>query len=321
MKLLFTLAFSLMILGLSAQKPILYDSLVHISNGQIIQTPIWFDLNDSADRAYFMIDTNQVNNIWQYAKVNKPGFAQMNTIALTTDSVSDYPINDTSSFMFKIAFVSYPSQMYSELNSLGITLHHKYETDSVNDGLILEYFNESSQMWLPVSWSMNSHFFMLVINHDSSYNWDDDFLTGTASQFHSSRLAFGEPGVKASIDSLLLRFTFYSDSIDNHKAGWLIDYIMIEANMFSTGSVHECKLAQNSYLSYLDGNHIIVNSLLQENRQADFTLFDMMGREIIIDEVYYGLNSIDVSNLQSGYYIVKVKNQAGVYTKKVFIGK
>ena len=48
---------SFLVFQLSAQKPIIYDSLVHISNGQIIQTPIWFDLNDSTDRAYFMIDT------------------------------------------------------------------------------------------------------------------------------------------------------------------------------------------------------------------------------------------------------------------------
>ena len=312
---------SFIVFQLSAQKPIIYDSLFQMTtNGQIIQKQIWFDLNDSADREYFIIDTSQANNIWQYAKVNKPGFAQLNSIALTTDSIADYPTNDTSSFIFKIQFISFPSQMYSELHSLGITLHHKFETDSAKDGLQLEFYNVSSHKWELANHMMGSVFW-LVKNNDSTYNWDDDLLTGTALQFHNSRLAYGEPGVKSSIDSLLLRFTFCSDSIDNHKAGWLIDSIMIEANMFSSGGFHECKLAQNDYLSFIDGSYLIINSLLQENKYSDFTLFDMLGREIIVDEIHYGVNSFDVSKLPSGYYIVKAKNQAGVYTKKLFIGK
>ncbi len=60
---------------------------------------------------------------------------------------------------------------------------------------------------------------------------------------------------------------------------------------------------------------------MQENKYSDFTLFDMLGREIIVDEIHYGVNSFDVSKLPGGYYIVKAKNQAGVYTKKLFIGK
>jgi len=65
---------SFIVFQLSAQKPIIYDSLFQITtNGQIIQKQIWFDLNDSADREYFIIDTSQANNSWQYAKVNKPG--------------------------------------------------------------------------------------------------------------------------------------------------------------------------------------------------------------------------------------------------------
>jgi hypothetical protein len=304
---------------LSAQKPILYDSLFYFdSTGMSHQTPIVFDMSNPADQEYFVIDTSQVNNIWQYAKVNKPGFAQLNSIALTTDSIADYPINDTSSFIFKIQFVSFPSQMYSQLHSLGITLHHKFETDSAKDGLQLEFYNEFYHKWELAS-QMSGSYFWLVKNSDSTYKWDDDLLTGTALQFHNSRLAYGEPGVKASVDSLLLRFTFVSDSIDNHKAGWLIDSIMIEANYFRFGGFNECKLAQNDYLAYYDGSQIIINSLLAENRKSDFSLFDMMGRELLIDEVHFGINSISVDSLPTGYYIVKVKNQAGVYTKKIFI--
>jgi hypothetical protein len=319
-KIVLILLFSFLVFQLSAQKPIIYDSLVRITtNGDVIQKQIWFDMNDSTDREYFIIDTTQANNIWQYAKVNKPGFAQLNSIALTTDSIADYPINDTSSFIFKIQFVSFPSQMYSQLNSLGITLHHKFETDSAKDGLQLEFYNAFSHKWELAS-QISSSVFWLMKNSDSTYNWDDDLLTGTALQFHNSRLAYGELGVKASIDSLLLRFTFYSDSIDNHKAGWLIDSIMIEANSFRIGGgFNECKLAQNDYLAYYDGNSIIINSLLAENRKSDFSLFDMMGKELLIDEIHFGLNSISVDNLPTGYYIVKVKNQAGVFTKKILI--
>ncbi len=317
-KALLSIAFSFIIVNILAQKPILYDSLAYTdSNWVVHQTPRTFDLSDSADREYFLIDTTQANNIWQYAKVNKPGFANTNSIVLTTDSVQNYPINNESSFMFKLKYSSNGGGIFS----LGITLHHKYRTDSLNDGLTLEYLDRYSQTWKPGR-DMFSEYLYFV--GDSSYNWDGffdgDLLGGRVDSLQYARLAFGSAVVKGGVDSLILRFTFRSDSIDTHKPGWMIDKIMIEQNFFSIGSVHECNLAQDSYLAYFDGDRLIVNSLLQENRQSDFTLFDMLGREIIIDEVHYGLNSIDVTNLPSGYYIVKVKNQAGVYTKKLFIG-
>jgi len=309
---------SFVVLHLSAQKPIMYDSLFYFDSLSLQhQTPITFDLNDSADREYFFIDTTQSNNIWQYAKVNKPGFAQLNSVALTTDSVANYPVNDTSSFMFKIIFSTNNSA--NQFNSLGITLHHKYQTDSLHDGLRIEYLDMYNQKWLNATWGFN----FLIANRDSSYNWGDKYiqdpLSGNQATFHYSRLAYGMPGVKGPVDSVLLRFTFVSDSIQNNKAGWLIDSIMIEANCFCTGGLNECKLAQNDYLAYYDGNSIIINSLLAENRKSDFTLFDAMGRELMTDEVHFGLNSISVDNLPTGYYIVKVKNQAGVFTKKLFI--
>ena len=310
---------SFIVFQLSAQKPILYDSLFYFdSTGMSHQTPVVFDMSNPADQLYFVIDTSQTNNIWQYAKVNKPGFAQSNSIALTTDSVANYPVNDTSSFIFKIVFSTMNSTLHDFI-SLGITLHHKYQTDSLHDGLRLEIFDTYNQKWMSTTWQLQ----YLVINRDSCYNWGnyyiEDPLSGNHPSYHYSRLAYGYPGCKASVDSVLLRFTFVSDSIQNNKAGWLIDSIMIEANCFCLGGFNECKLAQNDYLAYYDGNSIIINSLLAENRKSDFTLFDMMGRELLIDEVHFGLNSISVDNLPTGYYIVKVKNQAGVYTKKIFI--
>ena len=320
-KLVLIVLMNFFIIQLFAQKPIMYDSLFYFdTTGMSHQTPIVFDMSNPADQQYFVIDTSQSNNIWQYAKVNKPGFAQLNTIALTTDSVANYSVNDTSSVLFKIIFSTMNTTIH-DFTSLGITLHHKYQTDSLHDGLRFEFFDAYSQTWLPGTWGLKN----LVLNRDSSYNWGAyymaDPLSGNQAAFHYSRLAYGEPGVKGSIDSVLLRFTFVSDNIQNNKAGWLIDSIIIEAGMFITGGFKECKLAQNNYLAYIDGNKLIINSLLKENRQSDFTLFDMMGREILIDEVRYGLNAIDVSSLRAGYYIVKVKNQKGVFTKKLFIGK
>jgi hypothetical protein len=318
-KSLLIILINLIVFQLSAQKPIMYDSLFYFdSTGMSHQTPIVFDMSNPADQEYFVIDTSQVNNIWQYAKVNKPGFAQLNSIALTTDSVANYPINDTSSFIFKIIFSTMNTTLHDFI-SLGITLHHKYQTDSLHDGLRIEYYSFFNHEWVNGTWGLQN----LVVNRDSSYNWGNyyiaDPLSGNQVAFHYSRLAYAIPGVKGSVDSVLLRFTFVSDSIQNNMAGWLIDSIMIEANCFCTGGFNECKLAQNDYLAYYDGNSIIINSLLAENRKSDFTLFDMMGRELLIDEIHFGINTINVDNLPTGYYIVKVKNQAGVFTKKILI--
>ncbi len=92
-----------------------------------------------------------------------------------------------------------------------------------------------------------------------------------------------------------------------------------KSNSFISGGFKECKLAQNDYLSYVEGSQLIINSLFQKNKQADFSLFDTQGREIINDVVYFGINTFDVGNLPAAFYLVKVKNQGGVYTQKIFI--
>ncbi len=327
--LIFTLL-SFFLLDLSAQKPIIYDSL--FVPGTIDKfRPMVFSMADTSAQAYFLIDTMRPNNIWQYAKVNKPGFAQTNYTVLTTDSVADYPVNDTSYVLFSIAI---DNSMYSKYSfiSFGITLHHKYRTDSLHDGIAIEFYDTFMHNWEKLKgYYANIGTPLLTCNYDSSYNWNGYLSTaynvpkgGTKLQAEYARLAFGlsaRKGSKGVTDTLLFRLSFWSDSVDTHKEGRLIDTIIIESNFFIIGNVQECKLTPNAYLAYYDNGSIVINSLETENRKAEFTLYDMAGRAVLYDRVVYGINMINVKDIPSAYYIVHIKNQRGVFTKKIFIGQ
>ena len=84
--------------------------------------------------------------------------------------------------------------------------------------------------------------------------------------------------------------------------------------------VHECKLADDAYLAFVDGDYLVVNSLQKENREADFWLYNAEGKEVLSGKIHFGINQIKTSGLPKGTYLLKVKNQRGVFVRKVLIG-
>src|SRR4051812_30284690 len=73
---------------------------------------------------YFYIDSLQTNNIWQLGKPSKPVFdsAYSKPLALVTDTLHPYPINNTSSFIV--------IDNTDDCNFAGVDFWHRFNTDS-----------------------------------------------------------------------------------------------------------------------------------------------------------------------------------------------
>jgi hypothetical protein len=135
-----------------------------------------FDFIDRDTGKYFFIDTTQFNNIWEIGKPLKTIFKtrEFSPLALVTDSLNNYPINNISSFTFTI----------KSDNLTHININHQIDADSLNDGGIVEFSLDGGTSWKNIlSWPEISNFHGLFEFYNDtsmiSSNSDKPGFTGT----------------------------------------------------------------------------------------------------------------------------------------------
>lgn len=60
---------------------------------------------------------------------------------------------------------------------------------------------------------------------------------------------------------------------------------------------------------------------LEVNAKSDFTIYDLNGKLVLANKLDYGIQSVDVSNLSSGLYLINFVNEKGESSSKKFIKK
>jgi hypothetical protein len=159
----------------------------------------WFNFEAPFDTVIKspIIDTSNHQNIWQIGSPHKARFdsAYSAPFAIVTDTANSYPVNDTSVFIIK-APEWHTSPFYYWLS--GFSFHYKLDIDSgeiakvevSGDSLIWKTVTDTSFTKPDTSWRKFEH-------EPFQYGW--------------------------GYDTLLIRFTFISDSIQTNKDGWIID--------------------------------------------------------------------------------------------------
>ncbi len=173
-------------------------------------------------------------NLWQIGKPQKTFFSNAHTgsKAIVTDTLNPYPPDDTSSFIYTIR------QPFLQSCATCLSFSHKYDMDTVGDRGIIEASYDGGNSWLIVKdTNLNS------LQWGFSYfNWSYDFIENTGNIMSHKLITSGRSDgwirsefcwqwfmpVKTDTiipmpDSLLIRFTFISDSIVKNKDGWIID--------------------------------------------------------------------------------------------------
>jgi hypothetical protein len=107
-----------------------------------------------------------------------------------------------------------------------------------------------------------------------------------------------------------IKFSSYSgDDYSEYK--FYLDYVVV---LESTATGVEALSATNNFK--IMGNYVD-NSLKFEttSNKGQITVFDMVGR-VVIQDTYAGTKSIDVSNLNTGSYILIFNDESGSYSEK-----
>jgi hypothetical protein len=283
----------------------------------------YFDGSDSAffvpwwgSGSLYVYKDTMPGNIWEVGPPQKLIFDSAATLpnAIVTDTVNYYPINNTSSFYFDVV-------PYSSHSILGIQWKQKLDMDKGTDGGLVEFSFDYGATWLnafnnPYVWN----FFGYDAQNADTLASGEYAFSGTDSTWKDVWLCYQLDFVAASTDSIKIRFTLKSDSVDNNREGWMIDNLnahitmghpvkdVAKSNYFNVFP-NPAKNIINIELQYVEGYHII--------EEMEFMSAD--GRVLKEWKKIPTRFWFDVSNYSAGMYYLKIRSNLQTKTVPVTI--
>ncbi len=279
----------------------------------------YFDGADtSASNSIFIhLDTSSTN-IWQIGKPKKALFDSAATVpnALVTDTSNFYPPNNISVAGFSV----YKGPFFPGI--LAIQWKQKLDMNHKLDGGIIEFSLDSGTTWSNAfnnPYVYNFYGYDLK-NVDTLANGKVAF-SGTDSTWRDIWLCYDQSWLSQS-DSLMVRFTFISDSVNNNKEGWIIDNLTVHPTFVHTIS----EVKQEEYLvaspNPTSGKiQILAQKLDQFHLFEKMELYNSDGR--LVQE--FGQSptkfDLDISSHANGVYYLKVYSNVQTETLRIVLKK
>lgn len=277
-----------------------------------------------------IIDTTG-NNIWEIGTPDKIFFdnAHSGVKAILTDSVNSYPKNDTSSFIYVIR------NPYTQTCFTSMEFWHKYDTDTLTDIGIIESSYDGGNSWVIVNDTSE------VSPWGSNFWWDMDYHETSGNfTFHELNISGKSDGwilsrfnwqwwipVKSDTiivppDSLMIRFTFISDSIETNKEGWMIDDILTASAEWQLCSGIESQSVEENTSIY--PNPFSLQTTLKTNfplKNSKIIIYNSFGQVVNLTKVISEQKVIIYRNsVPPGlYFLVLTENNKFLVTKKLVI--
>lgn len=255
-------------------------------------------------------------NIWQIGEPDKIFFDQVISPpnAIVTDTINSYPTNNVSSFIYIIRN-AFTQDCYTSMQ-----FWHKYDTDTIYDFCMMEASYDGGASWIIMKDTT------LYENMFSMFWWDYDFhqatgqmtphnnfISGTSDGWIKSvfnwQWYFGvyRDTIIANPDSLMIKFSFHSDSDFDNKEGWMIDQIWVAAEYEGCGSAKNYELEENMEIYPNPVTTSTVIHLKKSVKNGSLSLFNSFGQEVMTlselsgNEIYFSPD-----NLKSGIYIIRI---------------
>src|ERR1035437_1425587 len=279
--------------------------------------------------ANFWIDASP-QNTWQIGVPHKLFFdsAYSKPNCIVTDAIQNYPINCQSSFTLSLhnngctnCFVGQPFLQFT----------HKYDTDSLHDGGVVEVSFNSGITWkniildsivnpiATIGWGSQGQNFYSVNDTITSV----DTITGRIPAFTGKSNGWIQSSYRFSgciynfpIDSIMVRFTFKSDSINNPKEGWMIDNIYF--GVLVCESVPE--IQNDNLISVYPNpasNQLTIHCTKSSDKQT-IQIFNYTG-QLLYDNQNFNGEIIDTRQFQNGIYLLKYSDTQNFSIKKFIV--
>lgn len=299
---------------------LLCHSLVSNAQGDYIVVANWDTLQFEQPYDYLSIDSSN-QNIWQIGDPQKTFFnAPFSTNnAIVTDLVDTYPPDTYSYFDLYIGAFNYPGSEMSESYPYNIFMEikHKYDTDPSKDGGYITVSYDNGTTWMNII-NDTGYWYGLTPGDGVSGNlyYESDKLSngesgfsGTSDGWVSTWFGWHLLPVKngaTEVDTMILRFNFISDEIDNPKEGWMIDDIRFYS--IDIGADITALKAENTLLIYPNPiNQQTIIDWKTRSNQATIEVANIAGRQVFRAQ-YFNQNhtQLDLTHLPNGVYFAKV---------------
>jgi len=278
-----------------------------------------FDFNSSTDSTdYFLIvDTSQSNNLWQLGTPNKTVFnyGYWGPKAFVTDTLNPYPINNTSSFQFSMINCSWmTSGNCGGYMELWITIITKINSDSKKDGGTIEVSHNNSPWVNLINDSLAYITGDIYSSNDTIHSMGKPGYSGNSDNWNQIDINY-QPEMAQPFDTITLRFTFTSDSIQTNKDGWMIGLIQMGGNFEGIEEIQNDNLI--SIYPIPASEEIVIQQKIKSEKSS-IKIYDLTGR-LILEKSNFTEHKIDVQHLNNGIYMLKYSDTKNFSIKKIVV--
>lgn len=256
-------------------------------------------------------------NIWDYGIPSKSIFngSLSGDRTMITDSADSYPTLINDYFLISIPssedFYNWPEGILS--------FYHKYQTDSLFDGGLIEISYDGGESWINLIddvQNVESNFIGLYTDADTIMGGTPAF-TGSSgdwkyAEFHWIWVALLKSAITEIKTLPILKFRFISDENDSQKDGWMIDQIVFRGYDYS-GGIDELNHHTNGIYPNPCADFIYLDF---PNDCVKFNIYNVDGK-LITNRITNGIKQIDISELTPGIYYYTVQDSE----KNLFSGK
>ena len=274
----------------------------------------YFDGVDTIVSSIIVDTTIDTAHAWQIGRPQKKIFRSAATLpyAIVTDTVKPHLLNTTSSFIIS----THPLVFGRQLTAL--RWKQKIDFNRKHAGGIIDYSTDSGKTWQNVfnNTKIYSFYGFNTANKDTLLSGEFAF-SGTDTIWRDIWLCFPLP-IILTTDSLLVRFTLKSDSVDSSKEGWLIDNFLMHPTFVHTASKILKAIDEISVYPTITSGvvHIDYGSIRKSNPIRNMLLVNAAGKTIRAYTRFEAeVGSIDIGQYPAGTYYLKIDadNKTTVY--------
>lgn len=263
------------------------------------------NFDDTTETGRIVIDTNSnPENCWQVGIPGKSVLSEAHSHpnVIITDTTESYPINNTSEFtILHVVGIGLSQNRRAELSG-----YYKVDSDSLQDFGKIVFSPDNGTTWIDIIHDSVDQFLVwntqkpvLTGKSDWTYFWVN--LTGLEFNFNEG-------------DTVLYRFSFTSDNIQNNRDGLMYDDLMFEDWFEGIFSIEP-----DDFKSIVFPNPgfrwITIEFENKHFQGVDIDIFDGVGKLVYKERnINTGKIDIDFSNHPKGTYFYKLMDQNSHHT-------
>ena len=200
-----------------------------------------------------------------------------------------------------------------------IEIKHKFDTDTLKDGGFITVSYDEGLTWANIIndtsgyWSITPGFggegaSNLYTLNDTLFNGEFG-LSGNSNDWVTTWFTWHILPVKNSMefpgDTMIVRFNFISDNIENNKEGWMIDDIKLYSVDLG-GGINDMKQLDFRILPNPMAEIAIIE--LNNYSEIELSILNIQG-QLVSQDNYYNSQSITINRheFSAGIYFVKIK--------------